>query len=180
MTSVPVSTTTERAVDAATFRRVFRQHAAGVTIVTAVGLDETAGFTATSLTSISLEPPLLSIAVASRASAWPALATGETFVVNLLGADAQSLATRFATSGIDRFAQPTRWRRLPTGEPLLEDAHSWLRCAIAERVPVGDHYLIIGRVIEATTRGDSQPLLYHDGSYHTLGPLHLDVAAGAR
>lgn len=159
------------AIDPATFRQVFRQHAAGVAVVTVAGPDGPAGFTATSLTSVSATPPLLSIAVASTATTWPALAAADGFVVNLLGTRARDLATRFSTSGLDRFAPPTRWSTLPSGEPRLDAAHSWIHCHVEERIPAGDHHLVIGRVVAAAVTRNEEPLLYHDGQYHTVGSL---------
>jgi flavin reductase (DIM6/NTAB) family NADH-FMN oxidoreductase RutF len=168
------------AVAADTFRHLFRRHAAGVVIVTVDGpAERPLGFTATSLTSVSLAPPLLSIAVASGASAWPALAQRESFVVNFLGTSHQTLADRFATRGIDRFAPPTRWSRLPSGEPRLDDASAWARCRITERIPVGDHHLVLGLVVDGAIPEPSDPLLYHDGGYHALAPTLQTSRAAA-
>ncbi|WP_242424937.1 flavin reductase family protein, partial [Frankia sp. EI5c] len=93
-------------------------------------------------------------------------------VVHLLSVDQQGLAARFATSGIDRFAAPTRWRSLPTGEPLLVDAAVWLRTRILTRLDAGDHHLVIAEVVEIGAdpepAGPSAPLVYHNGGYGTI------------
>ena len=86
-------------------------------------------------------------------------------VINFLSADQHSIAGRFATSGIDRFAEPTRWSRLGTGEPVLDDAPSYLRAEVEHRVAVGDHYLVVARLATHTERREHEPLLYHDGRY---------------
>jgi flavin reductase (DIM6/NTAB) family NADH-FMN oxidoreductase RutF len=88
--------------------------------------------------------------------------------VHLLGAGHAELARTFATSGIDRFAAPTRWHRLPTGEPVLDGAAAWLRVSIEHRHPAGGAYLVIGRVEEVGLAEHDAPLLYHDGSYQAL------------
>jgi flavin reductase (DIM6/NTAB) family NADH-FMN oxidoreductase RutF len=155
-------------VDAGLFRQVFRRHAAGVAVVTTDAGRGAAGFTATSLASLSADPPLLSFSIAATASTWPHLRDADSAVVHLLGAGQDGLARTFAAGGIDRFAAPTRWRRLPTGEPCLDDAAAWLRIAIEHRHPAGGAHLIIGRVVEAGLAEPSGPLLYHDGSYHVL------------
>lgn len=145
-------------VDAALFRRAFRRHAAGVAVVTADAGRGPAGVTVTSLASLSAEPPLLSFGISATASTWPNLRDAETAVVHLLAAGQAGLARIFATSGIDRFAAPTRWRRLPTGEPVLDGAGAWLRIAIEHRHPAGGSHLVIGRVEEvglAETGGPS-------------------------
>jgi flavin reductase (DIM6/NTAB) family NADH-FMN oxidoreductase RutF len=155
-------------VDAALFRQAFRRHAAGVAVVTTDAGRGPAGVTVTSLASLSAEPPLLSFSIAATASTWPHLRDAGTAVVHLLGAARAELARTFATSGIDRFAAPTRWRRLPTGEPVLEDAAAWLRISIQHRHPAGDSHLVIGRVESVVLAETGAPLLYHDGSYHAL------------
>lgn len=167
----PAAQNDEPAVAPDTFRRLFRRHAAGVVIVTVgAGSEPPVGFTASSLTSVSLDPPLLSIAVASTASAWPALQHQDSFVVNFLGSSHQALANRFAASNVDRFAPPTRWSRLPSGEPRLDDAAAWAQCRITERIPAGDHHLLLGLVVEGAITDPSDPLLYHDGGYRFLTP----------
>lgn len=156
-------------VDAPTFRAAFRRHPAGVVVVTADAGDGPAGLTATSLTSVSLEPPMVSFAIASGASTWTTLRNADTFVINLLSDDHARIAQQFATRGIDRFGPPTRWSRLVTGEPALDEAAAWLRCETEQRVPVGDHTLLVGRVIDACVVSDAPPLVYHDRRYHGLG-----------
>ncbi|KHD74493.1 flavin reductase family protein [Actinoplanes utahensis] len=155
-------------VDAALFRQAFRRHAAGVAVVTTDAGRGAAGVTVTSLASLSAAPALLAFSLTATASTWPHLRDAETAVVHLLGAGHTELARTFATSGIDRFAAPTRWRRLPTGEPLLEDAAAWLRISIEHRHPAGGSHLIIGRVEQAELAEDGAPLLYHAGHYHAL------------
>ena len=154
--------------DAALFRQVFRRHAAGVAVVTTDAGRGAAGVTVTSLASLSAEPPLLSFSISAAASVWPHLRDADTAVVHLLGAGHTELARTFATSGIDRFGAPTRWRRLPTGEPVLDGAAAWLRIEIEHRHPAGGAHLVIGRVTSGELAGTSAPLLYHDGTFHVL------------
>jgi flavin reductase (DIM6/NTAB) family NADH-FMN oxidoreductase RutF len=168
MTTIAPCSSPSAPVDAALFRQVFRRHAAGVAVVTADPGRGPAGVTVTSLASLSAEPPLLSFGISATASTWPNLRDADTAVVHLLGAAHAELARTFATSGIDRFAAPTRWRRLPTGEPVLDGAAAWLRISIEHRHPVGGSHLVIGRVEEVGLAETSGPLLYHDGSYHAL------------
>ncbi|MEU4290804.1 flavin reductase family protein [Kribbella sp. NPDC026596] len=157
----------ERTVDADVFRSVFRRHAAGVVVITADAGHGPVGFTATSLVSVSLLPPLVSFAIATSASSWPTVSIANSLVINFLSADQQAIAGRFATSGIDRFAQPTRWSRLNTGEPALDEAPSYLRAQVEHRFAVGDHYLVVARLATHTERREHDPLLYHDGRYVT-------------
>jgi len=155
--------------NAESFRAAFRRHPAGVVVVTADAGEGPAGLTATSLASVSLDPPMVSLAVADASSIWRTLVRAECFVVNLLAEEHALVAQRFAARGIDRFAAPIRWERLPTGEPVLLDAASWLRCRTEQRVRVGDHHLVIGEVIDALVDPEASPLVYHDRRYHGLG-----------
>ena len=145
MTVIDTRPSATTLVDATLFRQVFRRHAAGVAVVTTDAGRGAAGVTVTSLASLSAEPPLLSFSISAAASAWPHLRDAGTAVVHLLGAGHTELARTFATSSIDRFGAPTRWRRLPTGEPVLDGAAAWLRIAIEHRHPAGGSHLVIGR-----------------------------------
>ncbi|MGW3442547.1 flavin reductase family protein [Streptomyces sp. NPDC001076] len=158
----------EPAVAPERFKAVFRGHPAGVAVITLPGRKRPAGFTATSLVSLSLSPPLVSFAIATTASSWPFVRDGGTAVAHLLTAGQEDLARRFATSGIDRFAAPTGYRLLPGGEPVLEGVDTWLLLSLESLIPAGDHRLAIARVRHAAIGADHRPLLYHDGTYHTL------------
>jgi flavin reductase (DIM6/NTAB) family NADH-FMN oxidoreductase RutF len=157
--------------DPAAFRSVFRRHAAGVTVVTLAGPTGPVGFTATSVVSLSADPPLVSLSVSAASSSWPALRVAGTVVVHLLSDDQHACAARFATSAVDRFAPPTRWTTLATGEPFLLDAAAWLRCAVEHRITAGDHHIVIARVLASRIVRHAPPLLYHDGTYTTLPPV---------
>jgi flavin reductase (DIM6/NTAB) family NADH-FMN oxidoreductase RutF len=126
-------------IDPTRFRELFGRHAGGVVVITLDAGAGPAGFTATSLSSVSLHPPLVAFAVSGTSSSWPHLRTAGTIVVNFLGHDHDDLARRFATSGVDRFAAPLEWRRLDGGEPVLGAARRWLRGSVRDRIPVGDH-----------------------------------------
>jgi len=153
------------------FRLAFRHHAGGVVVITLDGGAGPVGFTATSLTSVSADPPMLSFAIGHTTSSWPHLNGASSVVVNFLSHDQHDIATIFATSNIDRFAAPTRWHRLPTGEPVLDHARRWLRCDIRRRIPVGDHHLIVGEItdISAPAVEFESALVYHGGTFHPVG-----------
>ncbi|WP_263164893.1 flavin reductase family protein [Streptomyces sp. SCSIO ZS0520] len=155
-------------VDPDRFRQAFRRYPAGVVVITADAGSGPVGFTATSLTSLSLTPPLASFGIATGSSSWPHIERAETAVVNFLAAEQQDVARRFATSGIDRFAAPTAWRRLDGGAPVLDGAAGWLRLAVEQLVPAGDHRIVIGRVEEVHLDESRTPLLFHNGGYLPL------------
>jgi flavin reductase (DIM6/NTAB) family NADH-FMN oxidoreductase RutF len=157
---------------AASFKAAFRRHASGVAVVTAVHLSRPVGFTATSVVSLSADPPMLSFNLALGASTWPALSATQHVAVHLLGGDQVELAARFATSGIDRFAG-VPWRVGPGGVPLLTGVNAWLVSRIQQRIPTGDHALFVCRVVHSGTAVPTEPLVYHEGRFRTL-PLPPD------
>jgi len=154
-------------VDASLFRSVFRRHATGVAVVTAQGT-RPAGFTATSLTSLSADPPLLSFGIDSSGSSWPTVGSAEHVGVHILSEEQAQLAARFARSGADRFAAPTSYHTGPHGVPVLDDVLALLVCRVVTRVPAGDHILVITEPVHAEYRESGRPLLYFHGQYAAL------------
>ncbi|MFI6854349.1 flavin reductase family protein [Streptomyces sp. NPDC050416] len=149
-------------------RSVFRRHAAGVAVITARGDTGPVGFTATSLASVSAEPPLLSFGIGTGSSSWPVIATAGHVGVHILGEHQQELAATFARSGADRFAPPTVWRDGPEGVPVLDGVPAWLVGRVVARVPAGDHWIVIAEVVHGDDAGTGRPLLYHQGRYNRL------------
>ncbi|MEU8585967.1 flavin reductase family protein [Streptomyces sp. NPDC048664] len=153
-------------------RSVFRRHAAGVAVITAPGGGGPVGFTATSLTSVSAEPALVSFGIGTGASSWPAVSEAGHVGVHILGEHQEALAAVFATSGADRFAAPTAWRDGPEGVPVLDGVLAWLVCRVVARVPAGDHRIVIAEVahgdLGGDPAGDGRPLLYHQGRFNAL------------
>ncbi|WP_327312867.1 flavin reductase family protein [Streptomyces sp. NBC_01235] len=149
-------------------RSVFRRHAAGVAVITASGESGPVGFTATSLSSVSAEPPLLSFGIGAGASSWPAMSRAEHVGVHVLGEHQQALAATFARSGADRFGAPTVWREGPEGVPVLDDVLAWLVCRVVARIPAGDHRIVLAEVVLGDPEGVGRPLLYHQGRFTSL------------
>ncbi|CAL9381823.1 putative flavin reductase [Streptomyces sp. enrichment culture] len=149
-------------------RSVFRKHAAGVAVITARGRSGPVGFTATSLASVSADPPMLSFAVGTGSSSWPAIAVSEHVGVHVLGEHQQELAATFARSGADRFGPATAWREGPEGVPVLHDVPAWMVCKVVTRVPAGDHRIVLAEVLIGDPTGRGRPLLYHQGRFNGL------------
>lgn len=149
------------------FKAVFRQHPAGVAVVALTHEDKPVGFTATSVISVSAEPPLLAFSLASTSSSWPAVRAATTLTVSFLADHQDDVSARFATSGIDRFAAGG-WSTLPTGEPVIDGAVSWVRARVVQRTPVGDSYLVSLRALDSGVT-DASALLYRDREYHRIG-----------
>lgn len=154
------------------FTLAFRNHAAGVAVVTADAGDGPVGLTATSVSSVSADPALFIFSVSDRASAAPTIRTADTLVVHLLGAGQLHLAKLCATSGIDRFADLSLWSRLETGEPYFPGAQSWIRGRVVNRMSAGGSTVIAVHALEAVIAEEqdaSTPLVYHNRTWHSLG-----------
>jgi flavin reductase (DIM6/NTAB) family NADH-FMN oxidoreductase RutF len=155
-------------VSPGSFKSVFRHHPAGVAVVTFAHGGTLYGFTATSVISVSADPPVLTFSIDSSSSSWPALAEADTLVVNFLAAAQVEVSARFATRGIDRFADGG-WSLLPTGEPVLDGSPSWVRGRIVQRTAIGRSFLVSILALEAHEAEHRSPLVYHDRTYHTVG-----------
>jgi flavin reductase (DIM6/NTAB) family NADH-FMN oxidoreductase RutF len=156
------------AIQPGLFRSLLRHHAAGVVVITTTG-GSPVGFTATSFTSVSLQPPLVSFCLNRRSSSWPAVSVAGHVAVHVLTDAQEPLARTFATSGIDRFAEPTRWRTGQHGLPILDGALAVLVCRVVERIEAGDHAIVLAEPVDGEhLPGDSAPLLYHRGRYLQL------------
>lgn len=142
-------------------RRTLRRHAAGVTVITVPG---PAGFTATSFTSVSLRPPLVSFCLGLGASTAPAVREADRFAVHLLGTQNAEVAGQFARSGVDRF-QSIAWTEHEDGLPVLDDVPAWLTARVTLRQSVGDHLLVVGEVETGAVRQDATALVHHDGAF---------------
>jgi len=148
-------------------RDAFGAFATGVTVVTAVGADGgRVGLTANSLTSVSLDPPLLLFCPARGASALPTLRASRRFAVNVLAADQTAVADRFARRDADRFAGAT-WHDLD-GLPVLNGALASFACSLEAEHDGGDHVVVVGRVLALRCHGGHDPLLYFRGAYRRV------------
>jgi flavin reductase (DIM6/NTAB) family NADH-FMN oxidoreductase RutF len=153
------------------YRAVMRHHAKGVAIITA-GTKTPTGFCATSLASVSLDPPLVSFTVGLHATSWSAMRTARYVMVHLLADDQEDLARRFAQPGGEKFGPSTRWHRGPHGLPLLDDVLACLTLAPIRRILAGDHVLVINRVTAAWHQADGSPLIHHDGKFARFAAPH--------
>jgi flavin reductase (DIM6/NTAB) family NADH-FMN oxidoreductase RutF len=165
-------------VDGRMLRALLRHQASTVTVVTVPGRPP-AGFTATSFTSVSLQPPLVSFCLDRTSSSWPAVARADHVAVHLLAERQQALARTFATSGIDRFAAHPAWHAGPHGVPVLDDTLAWLVCRVVDRVVAGDHAVVLAEPLLGQHGAAGCPLLYHRGGYARLATAVGPAGAAA-
>jgi flavin reductase (DIM6/NTAB) family NADH-FMN oxidoreductase RutF len=152
-----------------TFRKVMGHFATGVTVVTVLSEERPRGITVNALTSVSLEPPLVVIAIDRRRRITPFLRAAGRFAINVLGEDQQHLSDCFAGAamepGVEAFCGAA-WHQGKTGLVLLDGAIATLECTTERTVSAGDHDMYIARVdaLDTTERHD-QPLLYYRRRY---------------
>lgn len=155
-------------------KSVFRQQPGGVTVVTADAGDGPVALTATSVSSVSTEPPLLLFSVSSTSSSAATILGAETVIVHLLDADHLELAQLAATSGVDRFADTSAWTRLVTGEPAYHSARAWIRGRIVNTLGAGNATVVVVHMLQATTGASTSdspsPLVYWNREWHALAP----------
>jgi len=157
-----------------TFKHAFRDHAAGVAVVTADPGTGPVALTATSVFSVSAEPPVLVFSLSALSSSTPAIRASESIVVHLLDDRRKDLAVLASTSGIDRFADTAAWTRLPTGEPYFLGVPNWIRASVTQLLTVGASTLVVATAEEISDHGDDdaaerRPLVYHNRTWHALG-----------
>ena len=158
-------------VTAEAYRAALRRHPAGVVIITLMSDAGPVGFTATSFASLSLDPPLVSFNITHTSSSIAALRNAPSVAVHLISEEQLPVARRFSASAEQRFNDAASWNLLETGEPLLTSAATWLRATLTQLIPAGDSTLVIAEVTHLQCRGNSAPLLYHDGDYHCARAL---------
>jgi flavin reductase (DIM6/NTAB) family NADH-FMN oxidoreductase RutF len=147
------------------FRDLCGRFATGVTIVTAFDAeDRPAGMTVNSFASVSLHPPLVSIAVDRAASAHAAIVRADRWTVNVLASHQEALSRRFAALDTERF-DGVGWRRGPDRELLLDGVLAHLVCTRHDAIEAGDHTVVFGLVTGGSAAEHGRPLLYYRGGY---------------
>lgn len=150
------------------FRRVCGHYATGVGVVTAVVEGAPVGLSINSFTSVSLEPLLVSFYAAHTSTTWAQMKNSDSFAVNILSESQHDLISTFSKKGIDRFAN-LEWSRAPiTGSPLLPNTSGWIDCRVTQVHDIGDHYLVVGEVLDLYSKTDEGPLLYYKGKIASL------------
>lgn len=144
-------------------RRTMAGFVTGVAVVTAIADGHAHGMTVNSLTSVSLDPPLLLVSLTTGARTTEAVRASGRFTVCVLSARQEKLAIRFARRGAEHFAGlPLAYGDL--GVPVVPDALAHLECTVERMLPVADHLVVIGEVQRAQVR-EGEPLAFYRGRF---------------
>jgi len=154
-------------LDSRRLRTALGRFATGVAVITTRDVRHAVGMTVNSFCSVSLEPPLVLFCVGHRSQLRAVLSASTAWAVNLLSADQEALSSQFARPGLDRFGS-ARWRPGTTGSPVLIDALAVLECITTQVIEVGDHDVVLGRVVEVHPIGEREPLIFFGGAYQAL------------
>jgi flavin reductase (DIM6/NTAB) family NADH-FMN oxidoreductase RutF len=149
-------------VGEAAFRQALGRFASGVTFVTAAVDGEPHGLVVSAFTSVSLDPPLVAFCPSRASLTWRRMRGAARFGVNVLSERHAAFVERAAPAGADRFAglahAPTA-----SGVPELEGAAAFLECAWVDEHPAGDHWIVLGRVLELRADPAAPPLVVAGG-----------------
>jgi len=165
-------------VDAQTFREVMAHWATGVTIVTTQFDGKPVGITASSFTSLSLQPPQILICVNKKLHTYEAIRASTVFAVNLLGVEHLEWGMRFAgmrPAVTDRFAG-IDWGTAQTGAPILPGVLAWFDCRLAQLYDGNDHGIFVGEVLAGSAPGRGTPLLYYHRTWRQLAEEKLELS----
>jgi flavin reductase (DIM6/NTAB) family NADH-FMN oxidoreductase RutF len=166
-------------VDGAEFRRVLGHFATGVTVVTSSRGEDPLGLTCQAFTSLSLDPPLVAVAVSKASTSWSGIAASGTYCVNILASGQTDLARNFALSGGRKF-DGIGWSWSEGHCPLIDHHLGYVECSITAIHDVGDHILAVGlvtslgigrdRAPEPDRGSEIGPLLYYRSKFRDLPP----------
>lgn len=148
-------------------RATLRKFPSGITVVTVSHDGHVHGMTASSFSSVSLEPPLVLVCLAQESRTRELVAQAGHFAVNILSAGQEEIARSFARQGIKPF-DTVPHAAGAHGAPLLTGSLAWLECRTVQTHQAGDHDVVVAAV-EACGTEDGLPLVYYDGAYRALG-----------
>ena len=157
-------------LDSEQLRHAMRAWTTGVTVVTATHAGQRYGMTVNSFTSISLEPPLVSLALKKLTHTHELVEKSGEFAVTTLASNQKELSDRFAgkhPAVTDRFeGVPTE--QLSINAPLIKGGIAYFNCRVVNSFPVGENTLFVAEVIAAQGDGTGEPLVYHNRVYWKL------------
>ncbi|MFD1214149.1 flavin reductase [Arthrobacter sp. GCM10027362] len=160
--------TIEFGVDQLVFRNVVGHFASGVTVITTVADGEPFGTTASAVSSLSMEPPMMLACLNRSSNTHDAVLKAGWFGINILAEDQGDLAMKFGRKGGNKFEGVSVTRSEHGGVPLLDGALAQIVCKVEETPTGGTHTVFLGLVAEASAREGAEPLAYYRGTFGRL------------
>jgi flavin reductase (DIM6/NTAB) family NADH-FMN oxidoreductase RutF len=153
-------------IDPKQFRNALGHFLSGVTVMVTEDEDELHGMTASAFVSVSLDPPLVLVSVAKKASIHDRVARAGRFSISVLAASQEGLSNHFA--GYGKGEPVLTWIRDGWDTPVIDGAIAQLSCNLWATHPGGDHTLYVGEVTHINVPGGA-PLAYFCGGYVAVG-----------
>jgi flavin reductase (DIM6/NTAB) family NADH-FMN oxidoreductase RutF len=157
----------EPVTDEAQLRRAFGCFPSGIAAVCAEVDGMPVGVAASSFTSVSMEPPLVSVNMRHASTTWPLLRTGRRLGLSVLSEGQEGICRQLAGNVDHRFSEATWWGNTDGGI-FIEGATLWLDCSIHAEVPAGDHDVVLLRIHGLRIDPDSAPLVFHNSRFRRL------------
>lgn len=162
--------------DAVAFKQAMQRFPSGVVIATTCSrAGEPRGFTASSFTSVSMNPALILVCLSRSAECHEDFSSADWFAINLLRPEHEALAVRFGTRGADKFTGDT-FAAGPNGLPVLGDALAQLICRKQGAHDCGDHTVLIGQVESIRFGREGEAMARYQGRFAAVGAGVFDAA----
>lgn len=156
--------------DAALLRQAFGCFPSGVTAFCAMKDGEPIGMAASSFTSVSLAPALVSVCVALTSTTWPKLADVDRLGLSVLSNEHGTVARALASKDGDRFGSVS-WEATESDAVFVHGASLWLECTPYQRIVAGDHEIVVLEIASLAMNPDVTPLVFHRSGFHHLTPV---------
>jgi len=154
------------------FRQAFRRHALGVTVLTYRDAEgHPRGMTATSVCSVSADPPQLLACINRRGRTRDAILASGRFAVNILAESHRAVSEMCARPGPQKALLGEWVADGSTAVPVIRESLANFECAVVHVYEESTHSICIGRILAISLGAPSNPLVYFDGAYHTLARL---------
>lgn len=155
--------------DPESFRRAMRAWTTGVAVLMAAHENESYGMTINSFTSLSLDPPLVTVVLKNDTRVFELVRKSCAFSVTILSDTQRELAERFAGKlhGTERMSGLAT-QTIDGGASILTGGLAWLDCRVIHTYAAGLNTLFVAEVVQAQVHSAEHPLVYHDREYHQL------------
>ncbi|MBT3337372.1 MAG: flavin reductase family protein [Anaerolineae bacterium] len=152
-------------------RKAMRNWASGITIVTVEHEGVQHGMTVSSFTSLSLDPPLISVSLYDTSRTHTLVSAAGKFGVTILTKDQEDVSNRFAgriADSEDRFAD-LNTETLASSIPFITGGLTFFECRVTQTIPMGTNTLFVGEIVASKAQEDGDPLLYFNQKYGKVG-----------
>jgi flavin reductase (DIM6/NTAB) family NADH-FMN oxidoreductase RutF len=168
MTALPLQQTVPG--DATRLRQVFACFPSGVTAVCAMVDGEPVGMAASSFTSVSIDPPLVSVCVQNSSKTWPRLREAERIGLSVLSSGQDAACRSLSAKDGERFAG-VRWSVSEEGAIFVDDAAAMLDCTLHSELAAGDHAIALLRIHQVHADPGTAPLIFHGSRFRRLAEI---------